>query len=184
MVKALSIDWDKLYDKGNDYRPVSVKEIELYVAHLSNPEQQLYLDIGCGTGQLTREMYHRGLETTGIDPSASAIRLAQARTTRNILYAQQDLHNFRLENRDQKYDVITCRLAYAFIADKKSFLQAIKSSLTTKGKLFILTPVIERTLLEKAYTAIVLHAELPLIKQYFTASTEEVEELVLVTCTT
>ena len=46
---------------------------------------------------------------------------------------------------DIKFNVIFCKLVFAFINDKKDFLNKIKKSLSDNGILIIYTPVLTKT---------------------------------------
>ena len=56
---------------------------------------ELVLDLGCGTGTLTRIMADRGYDMTGVDSSFSMLNIAQSKGG-NILYLNQDMTEFEL----------------------------------------------------------------------------------------
>ena len=47
------------------------------------------VDIGCGTGHVTAELAHRGLEVTGIDPSDAMLKIAQ-RSHPDVVFRRGD----------------------------------------------------------------------------------------------
>ena len=62
--------------------------------------QRLLLDLGCGTGTLTRLLARRGYDMIGIDGSADMLSHALARKyeagTDGVLFLQQDMRDFEL----------------------------------------------------------------------------------------
>lgn len=91
------------------------------------------LDVGCGTGQLARDLYHRGYQVTGIDISTEAISQAQASTiyTQGITFAVRDITKPPLP--PCHYGLITCKYVVAFIADRATFFRAIGTLLEATG---------------------------------------------------
>ncbi|HWZ66004.1 MAG TPA: class I SAM-dependent methyltransferase [Patescibacteria group bacterium] len=69
--------WSNLYDQGRDYLLASHQAISKYLERVDPPAPKTVLDIGCGTDQLTRELYHRGYRVVGVDVSTSAISTAR-----------------------------------------------------------------------------------------------------------
>ncbi|HGM5392317.1 TPA: class I SAM-dependent methyltransferase [Serratia marcescens] len=61
------------------YRPNYTHELAEYLAGLA-PDTRKALDVGCGTGQLTRLLSHFFTEVTGVDPSEEQLRSASAAT--------------------------------------------------------------------------------------------------------
>lgn len=55
--------WSKLYEQGRDFRLISSNEINRFLRHVSPDTPKTNLDLGSGTGQLTRELYHRGYKS-------------------------------------------------------------------------------------------------------------------------
>lgn len=113
------------------------------LSHVDDSLLKNCLDIGCGTGQLTRELSHRGYVCTGTDVSHAAIELAKANTIRNteLTYLRHDIEKDSVENiSGQPYSLITCKLVYAFIKDKPAFLSKIKQLLAPHGTFVVITP--------------------------------------------
>ena len=102
------------------------------------------LDIGCGTGQLTRELYHRGYRCIGIDISDVAISLAKQNTVYHdaLQYIQADVETIsQLTLPETMYSLITCKLVYAFIKDKSHFLESVSDLLEERGSFVVITPI-------------------------------------------
>ena len=87
---------------------VNTREIDLVLSLL--PPFRRALDLGCGTGRLTRTLGQRG-ETIGMD--ASSAMLAQARETDRSEFVQGDA--FTLPFADASFDaVVALRLVFHF----------------------------------------------------------------------
>jgi 2-polyprenyl-3-methyl-5-hydroxy-6-metoxy-1,4-benzoquinol methylase len=140
--------WSKLYEQGRDFRLISSNEIDRFLQHISSDTPKTNLDLGSGTGQLTRELYHRGYNSTGIDTSREAVRRAQHLTqvpSEYLSYVHKDLESdsLQLNPKDSRYSLITCKLVYAFIKDKPSFLKKVANLLAPKGIFVVITPMLE-----------------------------------------
>lgn len=59
-------------------------------------EDGLVLDLGCGTGTLTRLLAARGYDMIGIDLSEEMLEIAMEQQKEGILYLQQDMREFEL----------------------------------------------------------------------------------------
>lgn len=117
-------------------------DLERIFALLPPDQKKQHLDIGCGTGGLTRDMFHRGYMSTGIDPSSSAIAHAKAATVyagSGINYVCDDFESVDLA--DQSYTLITCKLVYAFLYDKDKCLEKVRSLLHPDGSFVLVTKV-------------------------------------------
>ncbi|HWZ65204.1 MAG TPA: class I SAM-dependent methyltransferase [Patescibacteria group bacterium] len=137
--------WSNLYDQGRDYLLASHQAISKYLERVDPSAPKAVLDIGCGTGQLTRELYHRGYKVIGIDVSASAVKLARSFSV--VTPNKLDYLRFDIEQGDLSklplapYGLITCKLVYAFIKDRPNFLQKISQELAPNGTFIIITPL-------------------------------------------
>ena len=78
---------DVEYEKWADFYE------EIFVRNGTKPE--LVLDLGCGTGTLTKIMADRGYDMTGIDGSLSMLNIAKEKGG-DILYLCQDMTEFEL----------------------------------------------------------------------------------------
>ena len=84
--------WNEAYTNHHDYQQLSTHQVGK-LCHVARSAPKTALDIGCGTGQLARDLYHRGYQVTGIDISTEAISQAQASTiyTQGITFAVRDI---------------------------------------------------------------------------------------------
>ena len=63
-------------------------------------EENLILDLGCGTGKMTLELARRGYDMTGVDSSSEMLDIARTLAEEeglcNILWLKQDMREFEL----------------------------------------------------------------------------------------
>ena len=59
-------------------------------------EDGLLLDLGCGTGKLTRIMEEKGFDMIGVDNSFEMLDIARETSKESILYLLQDMREFEL----------------------------------------------------------------------------------------
>ena len=56
----------------------------------------LLLDLGCGTGKITRLLAEKGYDMIGVDYSYEMLDIAKAQSEESILYLMQDMREFEL----------------------------------------------------------------------------------------
>lgn len=61
-----------------------------------NTRPELFLDLACGTGRMTRELAARGYDMIGVDGSADMLGEAYSAGTERILYLLQDMRELEL----------------------------------------------------------------------------------------
>lgn len=59
-------------------------------------KEGILLDLGCGTGKLTRLMEEKGFDMIGVDNSIEMLDMARENSKENILYLLQDMREFEL----------------------------------------------------------------------------------------
>lgn len=135
------IDWNQPYSNNRDFKWVSTSETEKLAALAGDASSGSLslLDVGCGTGQLVRDMYHRGFEVSGIDISTKAIDIAKI----SSVYVGDGL-DFKvgdaLEPYNHVYNLIVCKYVIAFLPKRHKFYENALSAMYTTSKLIIITP--------------------------------------------
>jgi 2-polyprenyl-3-methyl-5-hydroxy-6-metoxy-1,4-benzoquinol methylase len=136
--------WDSCYDHDRDFGLMTSHMLTRLLAYTDPNLDRSCLDLGCGTGQLTRELFHRGYSCLGVDFSESAIRLARSLTdqTSRLKYVRHDIEQPQAADLPQRnYPLITCKLVIAFIKNKEQFLRKVHDLLTPGGTFVVVTPV-------------------------------------------
>lgn len=78
--------------------------VDLLTHTLSNVAGLKILDLGCGTGRVSRELARRGAEVTGVDFSAKAIEIARSLTSEtNPVYQKASIYDIDFE---EHFDVV------------------------------------------------------------------------------
>jgi SAM-dependent methyltransferase len=138
--------WEDHYTAGKGFAPVTDTEFTAWTDHLGDPDGRSLLDLGCGTGELTRRLHQAGFTALGADLSATAVKQARRDTDRD----GRDPAFVRFDaDRDgpealptAAFEVITCRLVWVFLGAAGRF--RVVSLLAPGGVLCVLTPVRER----------------------------------------
>lgn len=172
IIQDENIEWSKIYDGGRDFTLITSQALDRILTFVNNSLPKSNLDLGCGTGQLTRELYHRGYECTGLDIANSAITRAKNAT----IYSELQYFQFDIEDdlneldavRGNKFSLITTKLVYAFIKDKKAFLAKVAELIADGGIFVIITPEVKTTTPEKREIAIIYNETFELLKSVFT----------------
>ncbi|WP_100517232.1 class I SAM-dependent methyltransferase [Mycobacteroides abscessus] len=132
-----SIDWNRAYTDGVDYKRIEPSDIERLLKDIPRTRSTTLLDVGCGTGLLTREMYHRGLNVTGIDSSSEAILVARRRSTRiQGCYINSSLESYLKS--DNTFDIITMHLVLAFLPENA--VQDVIDAIADDGYVCVASP--------------------------------------------
>lgn len=118
--------YDELRFGGASGAWVDAREIEIVLSLL--PPFRRALDLGCGTGRLTRALVQRGV-TIGVDSSSAM--LAQARQKSLSTLAQADA--FKLAFADASFDAVTALRVAFHIQDLESLLSEIVRVLAPGG---------------------------------------------------
>jgi ubiquinone/menaquinone biosynthesis C-methylase UbiE len=135
-VSSLVFDlWASFYDvpllQHLAYRPVQ----DAVVAALDDTAPGRVLDVGCGTGLLTRRLYERVEGTVvGLDYSAGMLARAAARTP-GAGWLQGDAT--RLPLADHSFDVVCCTESFHWYADQEAAASEFARVLAPGGRLLV-----------------------------------------------
>ncbi|MFB9593567.1 class I SAM-dependent methyltransferase [Streptomyces racemochromogenes] len=153
--------WTKYYADGKDFRRLSDAERALLAQHAPVPEGGgRALDVGCGTGELAVHLASVGYAVDAVDYSDGAIARAREehRKVEGVRWLQLDIEADDpagldgISNRKDTgtgagagYDLITLRLAYAFLRDRGRVLHALGERLREGGAVVVVTPLAAST---------------------------------------
>jgi ubiquinone/menaquinone biosynthesis C-methylase UbiE len=98
------------------------------------------LDVGCGTGKLTRELTLHADKVVAIDPSAGSIEIAQRnnRDVRSIDWHVSSVEDFAVRRPREDFDTVIANMSLMDAAHLDTFLAAT-SALMRSGAAFVWT---------------------------------------------
>lgn len=142
MNTQIDAHWTHYYGQGKDFGLITSQALTSVLSNIETNTKKVCLDIGCGTGQLTRELFHRGYECVGVDISSKAIETAKNHTgTPTLHYLHFDIENDDVSTLPlQPYSLITCKLVFAFIKNKDNFIDNVRFVMAKGGSFVIITP--------------------------------------------
>ncbi|MFD4553357.1 NUDIX domain-containing protein [Streptomyces sp. NPDC058469] len=141
--------WDAHYASGNTFSPLSDTERALLTEHAPVPDGGGHaLDVGCGLGELARNLAELGYEVDAVDFAPAALNRARAQpsapTTTAVNYHLLDIERDSLDALPRPaYDLITFRLSWAFVHDRTRVMNRLRERLRPGGVVCVITPVAE-----------------------------------------
>ena len=105
------------------------------------------LDVGCGSGRLSRRLFERGFSVLGVDINPDAIHAAQHHAAsadaagRRLLFEVADFaENALPQLHGGPFDVVVCQLVISIIGDvrhRANLLRHVRENLRPSGRLFL-----------------------------------------------
>lgn len=116
------------------YSNVLERTILKVVRRLPSHESFNVLDMGCGTGVLTRSLSDIVNKITGIDPSADSIQIAKAYTVnkKNIALENIAIDDYAL-HADGIFDLVVANMSLQAIEDLSAAISSISVCLKSQG---------------------------------------------------
>lgn len=125
--------WVQKYSLGPTRREV----LKIVLPLLEENRELKILDIGCGTGQLIREISNkfRDVNYLGIDVAKNMINVAtQNNDGENLKFRVCPIEEFQSE---EKYDIIICTHAFPYFPNKDEVMKKISGVCAEKGQVVI-----------------------------------------------
>ena len=129
-----------LSDEENSYPFAGYKDVLGYIyQEIMSKKNARVLDIGFGTGTLTKKLYENGCDVYGQDFSERMIELARQKMEKAHLYQGDFTKGLVKELSDCKYDFIVGTYAMHHLTDeqKVEFFKSLLERLNDGGKLLI-----------------------------------------------
>ena len=155
-------DPDGKFKPLHRFNPIRIKYIKKNIINNFNLKNKIkplekiqILDIGCGGGLLSEPMHRMGASVTGIDASATNIKIAKLHAKKNklnIKYLCSSPENLKI---NKKFDVILNMEIVEHVEDVEFFLKSCSKLLKKNGLMFVAT--INKTL--KSYIFAIIGAE-------------------------
>ncbi|OGM26996.1 hypothetical protein A2627_02405 [Candidatus Woesebacteria bacterium RIFCSPHIGHO2_01_FULL_39_28] len=130
MKKSLKKYYDKKYFEKRDYLDLHLAEAIKLLA--KNQELMTILDVGCGTGLLTKFLRKSGFNAYGLDPFANL--------PKNKYFVKASAE--RLPFNNASFDLVTSIsvIEHLTLRQVYGFLKEVKRILKPKGVIFLITP--------------------------------------------
>jgi 2-polyprenyl-3-methyl-5-hydroxy-6-metoxy-1,4-benzoquinol methylase len=136
-----------VWDHNQQYQSYLIKNI-------GNTNKYI-LDVGCGTGELTKKLIEKGEKIIGIDISEKMIQEAKKRNAdTKIEYICTTVEKY-LEETDKTFDIILS-IAALHHMNEKEILKKMKTKLTENGKILILDLVKEGSVIDDILSGIAM----------------------------
>lgn len=100
------------------------------------------VDLGCGSGERTRELHAavQARETVGIDSSAAMLAKAEAHAGEGVRFQQGDLSRFPFRNDDAPYDLVFSNAALHWSADHPALIERLTRAVKHGGQIAFQVP--------------------------------------------
>lgn len=125
--------WVQKYSLGPTRR--EVKKIVLPLLEKNN--ELKILDIGCGTGQLIKEIseHYNKVNYLGIDVAENMIEVAKkSNKGKNVKFKTSSIESFES---NEKYDIIICTHAFPYFPNKQEMIKKMAGLCNKKGQVII-----------------------------------------------
>jgi 2-polyprenyl-6-hydroxyphenyl methylase/3-demethylubiquinone-9 3-methyltransferase len=137
---ALAHRW---WDPNSEFKPLhAINPLRLsWMKSFVNFEGKKVVDIGCGGGILAESIAQSGADTTGIDLSEKALKVAELHALEvgaNLTYRAISAEDLAQEQPEQ-YDVVTCMEMLEHVPDPASVVSACAALCKPGGTLFFST---------------------------------------------
>ena len=137
---ALAHRW---WDPNSEFKPLhAINPLRLnWIKSIVNIDGKKVLDVGCGGGILAESMAQSGADTTGIDLSEKALKVAELHALEvgaNLTYRSISAEALADEQPEQ-YDVVTCMEMLEHVPDSASVVRACAKLCKPGGTLFFST---------------------------------------------
>jgi ubiquinone/menaquinone biosynthesis C-methylase UbiE len=138
--------WDRaaegytiMQEMGNDYSRTEFFG-PAHVKLCGNVKGLSILDLGCGSGYLSRELAKQGAVVTGIDISSKMIEFAKSNIDNqnlDITYEVMDAEEIELKFNPSSFDLVTACVSLQDMPNPLKVIQATYSVLKTNGRFII-----------------------------------------------
>lgn len=174
-IDTMKNQWDKIHSAGAKYKPLNELFLDLLLSEIkkrTGKQPKTAIDLGCGTGDSLIKLRKRGLLVTGIDVSAVALKraltVAEDASFPDVQLIKADLNHFTPKD---TYDFIICHLTYAFLTDKRKFLQKVREMMSHNSTFALITPVLHKRIKyiaeDKPHIAVDYQTTLSILKKQF-----------------
>jgi len=134
-IEELNDEHSEVYDVVLEF-PFYFQHLNEVLNHLAPQNNGIYLDLGCGTGNLLALARDNGYTFIGVDLSSGMLKKAKEKGIENLVKADVT----RLPFRNDCFDGITSVNVLYQLKEPNKFLQEIYRVLKASGKIILSTP--------------------------------------------
>jgi trans-aconitate 2-methyltransferase len=100
------------------------------------------VDLGCGTGELTRELHHHiaTCETIGVDNSPAMLAGSDAYAGDGLSFQVGDIADFPAPGDERSFDLVFSNAALQWLPDHGALLTRLTGALTETGQIAVQVP--------------------------------------------
>jgi trans-aconitate methyltransferase len=120
----------ELYDNAHNFVSKYGKDL---LSYLKPKPGETILDLGCGTGDLTEEIFHSGARVIGVDNSAEMIHAAKSKFP-GIEFHQMDARKMSF---DFRFDAIFSNAVLHWIPEKDKVIEQMRLLLKENGQIVL-----------------------------------------------
>jgi len=139
--RLISQEWNaELYDKSNKVQYEAF--FHFFNRSNINPLNKRILDIGCGTGNITKEFVITAEYVDGIDPSNNMIGFARKKHCNipNLSFHQAFAEDFILPGPPKLHNLAIASFSFHWFLDKPKAIKQIHKHLEKNGEFFFTAP--------------------------------------------
>lgn len=107
-----------------------------YLPITKNHSNVSVIDVGCGTGLISKELAERGFNAHGVDFSSEVIKIAK-RLTPKVDFRCSSI--YKLPFKDETFDIVVCLGVFQTVAEPEKALREMKRVLRKNGIIIIRT---------------------------------------------
>ena len=130
--------YENLWVQKYSLAPTRKAIIQFLLPILKKDEKYKILDMGCGTGQLLRELqsifYDFNIEYIGVDASSNMINIAKSKDVKTTYYTCT-IEDFKFSI--EEFDIILCSHSFPYYVEKNKALNKFHGLLKKNGFLFL-----------------------------------------------
>lgn len=140
-------------DTYNQFKEKRYEPFYDLVSHLTPKPGKNILDLGCGTGELTKILADKFPDSRVLGIDTSAEMLAKARKQEKVSFAQRSVE--AQLDLPEKWDVIVANASLQWVNDHQKLFQKIIAKLENEGQLAIQMPSQKENLLNQILFSLV-----------------------------
>ncbi|MFD7407992.1 class I SAM-dependent methyltransferase [Streptomyces sp. NPDC059866] len=130
--------------EGRSYHMLTDVELEHFTRRLGVRRGHVAVDVGCGSGVFSRQLYRFGYDVTGLDYAEAALAAARRTPLPGVRYLYHDLNEGDPPGLPPHgIDLVVCRLVLPFLDKPYEWVRRVREYwLRPGGLLYLVVPVV------------------------------------------